>query len=168
MKFSSKRNPLHERILNLWAAKNTYPEIADVLEITEKTISNVLWRARKRNDVRAVRRGNMLPGTKFAVRPWTESEIKAIVEIKRKFPTLSHEQIGQKVGRTARAVRHKLNFLHEDGRKFNIHYEQKITVPDFVEELRDQRICAPARDLTGLLMNDPPVGFSALDRRVAA
>jgi hypothetical protein len=32
---------------------------------------------------------------------------------------------------------------------------------------RDVRSAAPARDLTGALMGDPPLGYSALDRRSA-
>ncbi|MDE2021198.1 MAG: hypothetical protein KGJ13_12755 [Patescibacteria group bacterium] len=33
---------------------------------------------------------------------------------------------------------------------------------------RSERVLAPHRDLSGMLMGDPPVGFSALERRVCS
>jgi hypothetical protein len=157
----------HEAILDLWAANKTYPQIADSLDVSEKAISNVLWRARKRNDVRAVRRGNTLSGMNFAGRPWTENDISAAKEIKRRFPKLSYEQIGAKIGRTGRAVQAKL-MVHDNGSKLDLSHEPKITVPEFVEELRDRMCSVAPRDLTAAMFGDPLPGFSALDRRVAA
>jgi hypothetical protein len=39
--------------------------------------------------------------------------------------------------------------------------------PTFVELRRDAYLSAPPRSLVGALMGDPPVGFSALDKRGA-
>jgi hypothetical protein len=40
-----------------------------------------------------------------------------------------------------------------------------VKAPVDVNAERDRRLAAPPRDLTGLMFGDPPLGFSALDRR---
>lgn len=166
-KTKAEINIIREQVLDLWAAGATSPEIQDRLPgVTEKSISNLLARARKKGGPRAVLRGNA-PGTNFAGRRWTDNEVRAALEIRKKFPKLSDDEIGAKLGRTGRSVQSKLILCDPDGKREYSH-EPKVVVPEFVEELRDRRYSVAPRDLTAAYFGDPLPGFSALDRRVAA
>lgn len=54
--------------------------------------------------------------------------------------------------------RAKTIFVHR------VNYTESRPGEDILAE-RDRRASAPARNLTGAICGDPPVGFSALDRR---
>ncbi len=55
---------------------------------------------------------------------------------------------------------------HNSGKRvYDPAWTDQIEVPQFVIEERERRILAEHRDVTAVLMNDPPVGFSALDRK---
>jgi hypothetical protein len=43
----------------------------------------------------------------------------------------------------------------------------RVVIPDEVFEERNRRLAAPHRDLTAVFAGDPPVGYSALERRRA-
>ena len=101
------------------------------------------------------------------VRPfWNEDETNKAQTMKRNGHTL--DEIGKALGRTANAVSRRLSY-------FNLSVATKkqphnltgysMSVPADVLESREVRLAAPQRDLTGHLFGDPPVGYSALERR---
>lgn len=100
---------------------------------------------------------------------WTKDESDLAARLRRE--GLSNGEIGQRLDRTAQSV-HRHLYTRE-------HPEQSIVsfrdldlscatisrpTPEMMED-RFQRQLMPPRDLTGILMGDPPVGLSALERR---
>lgn len=116
---------------------------------------------------------------------WTDADIATAKELFA--DGLTCRQIGERINRTAKAVRVKLKRLtwtpeqrYEFNRKERLRgkkYVARKTVsgvrdmvtvvrraPDDVLADREARYAAP-RDLTGAFFGDPPQGFSALERR---
>lgn len=73
---------------------------------------------------------------------------------------MSYADIATKLGRTPNAVKVQLNKvpIESVGR-----IVKPLLVPDGVVQDRDRRFTMPVRDLTALILGDPPVGLSALE-----
>jgi hypothetical protein len=118
---------------------------------------------------------------------WTAAELETLN--KMYLAGNSRQQIADALGSSLERVKHRLRWEMTDGgmrdqrrkrsyarrlqrnkdeRKANTPYACVSSGPrptsDLIE-LRDQRYAAPMRDLTALYMGDPPVGYSALERR---
>lgn len=74
---------------------------------------------------------------------------------------MTSEEAGLAVGRTARAVRNKMC----SPKATKVHSKSAVQPSSECLLERDRRRYASPRDLTAALMGDPPVGFSALERR---
>lgn len=66
---------------------------------------------------------------------------------------------------TASMVKCKLRYSERDVSLPDIDYRRQVPSPESLAD-RDRRIGARFRDLTAMIMGDPPIGFSALDRRL--
>lgn len=78
-------------------------------------------------------------------------------------------EIASQLKRSEAAVKSKFKYLQSE--KLRQEPEAEVTrtnVPKDVLAEQARRLSAMARDLTGSLLGDPPLGFSALDRRSAA
>lgn len=118
-------------------------------------------------------------------RPWKSDELKRAVEMRESGLLLS--EIASLIGRTEKAVRHKLGyatFTPEQlkqraarakeyralcglgGRVHSNGWDKVGTRPteDMLQE-RNARLALQPRDLTAAFFGDPPVGYSALERR---
>lgn len=126
-----------------------------------------------------------VPSTPAIPRPWTADEWQRAQKLKA--DGRDDEQIAETLGRTRKAVRAKFQKerLTPEQRLRRAEVDRKrrrremgprivggfglLRKPreDAIEAFRDRdtRLAAGHRDLTALICGDPPVGFSALDRR---
>lgn len=117
---------------------------------------------------------------------WSSSDVETLMQMKS--AGLSNEAIAERLGRTAKAVSAKLEYValspaqREERRQHlrerrlrknppqRLHENSQIveaTRPNLSQiSERMARYAAPHRDLAGMLFGDPPVGYSALERRV--
>jgi hypothetical protein len=120
-------------------------------------------------------------------RPWKSDELKRAVEMRESGLLLS--EIAVLIGRTEKAVRHKLGYatfspeqlkqraarakeyralcgLGGGNRVHSNGWDKVSTRPsdDLIKD-RDARQSLRPRDLTAAFFGDPPVGYSALERR---
>ena len=97
---------------------------------------------------------------------WTADEDDRLRELKE--AGLTWPMIGCEMNRTLRSVMGRwFRMTHKNaGRREVIVYagDQRIDVPNEVWEEREARLSAP-KTLTGSLMGDPPIGYSALHMR---
>jgi hypothetical protein len=118
---------------------------------------------------------------------WTDEELQLLN--KMYLAGDSRKMIAEALGSTLERVKHRLRWEMTNGdmreqrrkrsymrrlqrckdeRKAAVPYSCVSAgprpVPQMIDD-RDQRSAAPARDLTALYMGDPPVGYSALERR---
>ena len=117
---------------------------------------------------------------------WNEEDIALIQKLHAE--GMSYGAIGERINRSAKAVRVKLKRLsmtpeqiYEYNKKERLRGKKYIAratiagvrenvrpenaIPTDVLTDREARLAAP-RDLTGTFFGDPPKGFSALERRV--
>ncbi|MDQ2084684.1 hypothetical protein RA307_31270 [Xanthobacteraceae bacterium Astr-EGSB] len=100
---------------------------------------------------------------------WTDDEL---VDLRRMQTTLGYTiaEMAEETGRAAASIRARLKAglpnLGPAGRPAGNQdlYDRPRSVPAATLAERAARQLAPARDLTGLVLGDPPVGYSALDR----
>lgn len=90
---------------------------------------------------------------------WTEKQKAKLAEMYD--AGMSVEDISYEVGKTPAAVRCKIERLRYDRRAVPPIRQISTQVLD----QQHHRLNAIPRDLTGLLLGDPPVGYSALERR---
>jgi hypothetical protein len=99
-------------------------------------------------------------------RPWTEHEIW---RAKRwKATGYSCQEIDRMLGRTVGSTNHKLH--HADMAPVGEHHAPTVigamrATPEVLAERERRREALDRRDLTGQFCGDPPIGYSALDRR---
>jgi hypothetical protein len=118
---------------------------------------------------------------------WTPSEIERLLALKAE--GLTPEQIGKRLNRTSKSVKTRLAYMKltpaqraarleydRNRRNFQNKAVSKVAGVEFearksarpeqdVIVERDRRHSAPMRDLTAAFFGDPPVGYSALERR---
>jgi transposase-like protein len=95
---------------------------------------------------------------------WTPESIALLQQ--RLADGVSVTAIAKELGRERTIVRAKIDYLQnfDRGRPGAGNVKAPVISPSQWEE-RDRRLAAPPRDLTGAMLGDPPVGFSALERR---
>jgi hypothetical protein len=96
-----------------------------------------------------------------AARKWTEAEEKRLFELRAEGKYW--REIGAILGRHPNGCESKHKYALMKAGFYRDPPAEKA--PPHVLREREQRVLAPARDLTGALMGDPPAGFSALDGR---
>lgn len=93
--------------------------------------------------------------------PWTDAEVTALIDLINE--GLTFVAAGARLGRGAVAVRRKwLSLTIERVGSIEAH---AVVVPEECLADRDRRNAAPQRTLIGGVVGDPPLGYSALDRR---
>ncbi len=104
------------------------------------------------------------------VRKWTDEEHQRALDMRAK--GMSDTEIGSVLGRSRVAVNNRLsgNRPYWNDRKqrpswFKKRLKVNIDVPPEVLADRDHRSYLVPRDLTAAVMGDPPIGYSALERR---
>ncbi len=118
--------------------------------------------------------------------PYSEEETARLMEMWRG-SLLTQKEIAAVLGRTLRSVRHRIEYVtmtperrEEVKERVNASRRERDktasplpgadrvaarpTIPPEVIDDRNRRLMA-ARDLTAMLMGDPPQGYSALGRR---
>jgi len=118
-------------------------------------------------------------------RKWTDEEVEQLKSLLE--TNLTDSEIADRLGRTLKAVRMKLDYIRRtpiqrdmDRKRCRTYYRRlrpiKAHIHDNAQVIessrpdeetlaeRDRRYATPFRDLTGLLLGDPPVGYSAMDR----
>jgi hypothetical protein len=103
-------------------------------------------------------------------RPWTDAEWETAQAMRSGTPRATHRQIADALCRTEQAVHARFSRPETNNHK-RAHLDRiqdDPTPPSEALQERQARLAAHKRDLTGVLMGDPPRGFSEYDRRVAA
>lgn len=102
-----------------------------------------------------------------AVKSWTPQETELAKSLIEQGAT--NEMFLSLMGRTRRCAESRLRRVQDSFGHIMAsgHYagDGNIKVPPEVWEDRNRRLMAQPRDLSGALFNDPPIGFSALERR---
>lgn len=97
-------------------------------------------------------------------RRWTEAEVAILLA--RVSAGVKHQAIGAELRRGVESISKKLHTLREPYRVIGTAgLVPKPVVSEQVLVERDQRYAAPHRSLTAAFFGDPPLGYSALDRR---
>lgn len=122
----------------------------------------------------------------MTIKRWTEQEVARVQEMRRN--KIAYEVIAHALGRSTKSIKTQLSYakMTPDQRERRAQYERdrragqnktlakeagikfeahKSVVPAAVISERNRRIDAPFRDLTAAIFGDPPVGYSALERR---
>jgi hypothetical protein len=102
-------------------------------------------------------------------RPWTDAEWETAQDMRKATPRATHRQIADALCRTEQAVHARFSRPETNNHK-RAHLDRiqdDPTPPSEALQERQARLAAHKRDLTGVLMGDPPQGFSEYDRRVA-
>jgi hypothetical protein len=98
---------------------------------------------------------------------WTDDELAKLKTMLNEGMSLRVASI--KLGRGPQAAKKKLLEGRPNRRRVTdpsgVGYVSAMRAPEIVVERRRQYLAAPHRSLTAALMGDPPVGFSALDKR---
>jgi hypothetical protein len=92
---------------------------------------------------------------------WSMKELQQALRMKRRGATCA--DIGVALGRSTAAVEAKLKYCGTTRVKISITH--LIEGPTSGVEEQIKRNAAHHRDLTGAICGDPPVGYSALDRK---
>jgi hypothetical protein len=96
-------------------------------------------------------------------RPWGHWSAEDLLLLRtRRREGVSFRKIAKEIGRKRDAVASK---WHEISGEPDT--KPAVRPPSLAMVERDRRLAADCRDLTAALMGDPPVGYSALDRRSA-
>lgn len=105
---------------------------------------------------------------------WTPDEIKTFNRMTKM--GYAPDEIAKRLGRTKKAITARLEKIRNGERRgaIQIASTRSYRAGDKTHEpprdiliARDEYVTAPRRDLTGILQGDPPIGFSALDRKIA-
>ncbi len=114
-----------------------------------------------------------MPKIKF-----TEEQIEAMRELRDRYH-LSWDEIGRRFGVSHSTAQSAVNpefakrrQAYEQARNRKSWREAEITisavsVPDYVAKKREELLNAPYRSPASVLLGEPPIGFSALDRKLA-
>lgn len=93
-------------------------------------------------------------------KPWTAQEVELAEQLiaagadEATCPNL--------LGRTKQACRDRMRRVSSAvGHEVSV----KLNIPPEVWDERNRRLMAAPRDLTGAMFNDPPIGFSMLEKR---
>jgi hypothetical protein len=92
---------------------------------------------------------------------WSMKELQQALRMKRRGTTCA--DIGVALGRSTATVQAKLKYRGKTRVKISITH--LIEGPTSTLEEQIKRNAAHHRDLTGSICGDPPVGYSALDRK---
>src|SRR4051812_4610994 len=101
-------------------------------------------------------------GAPMTGRPWTDAEVAALVDLINQ--GLTFVAAARRLGRGPVGTRRKWLSLSME-RIGSIEADRVGVAPECIEE-GARRSAAPQRTLIGAWVGDPPVGYSALDRRV--
>lgn len=140
------------RMVEMAKAGFSCPEIGRALSVPRTTVRTLL-----------IPRGVSF-NKPLEVRQWTEHELSRAVKMRAE--GLTFKEVGSALGRSADAVRNKMNEtgLHESEQPKTHLVDIKPSPEMFAA--RDRKYEAEARrDLSAILMGDPPAGFSALDAK---
>jgi hypothetical protein len=99
---------------------------------------------------------------------WPAEEIAELLRLRLQ-EGRDWSEISIRLGRSESAVKSKFKYVqHDRAAKEPAVPFVREPVPDSVLAEQARRLVAPFRDLAGAVFGDPPVGCSALDRRVRA
>lgn len=142
-----------EKIRTMVARGIPYSAIADTLGCSKGQVGRVVHPQPKKG-----------PGRDGIA--WTEEECARAVAMRNQ--GMSIGKIADRLGRSFGSAQSQLMYRHEDGTRVATHNPGPApSIPESVLADRDRRMAMYPRDLTAALMGDPPVGYSALERRVA-
>jgi hypothetical protein len=107
------------------------------------------------------------PGVSLKRVAWTEEDKALLVDLKEKFG-LGWSEIAVRLGRPSGTCYTKYQYLkHVAAPKGpRVQTSNGMMIPREVFDERDRRQAAPLT-VTGFVLGDPPIGFSALDRKMA-
>lgn len=98
--------------------------------------------------------------------PWSDEDVARARAMYREGKRMA--EIGAALGRSPGAVSHKLHAPSSPVGRHELGLvtwgDSKRDIPASVLIERERRVNAP-RTLAGIILGDPPIGFSALDRR---
>lgn len=97
---------------------------------------------------------------------WSSEDEKILMGLLAQNKT--NKQISEAMGRSRKEVYSKVEYITRMGKK-KVHtvLTPRVSVPDHVLADADRRANAP-RTISAFVLGDPPMGFSALDKRVFA
>jgi hypothetical protein len=95
---------------------------------------------------------------------WTKYEIEHLMNL-RETQRKKWEDIAVIMGRSRTAVQAKWTYVTNGYSREPRHVMSISVAPTAQEVERRARLMAPPRDLSGFFFGDPPLGYSALDRR---
>lgn len=107
-------------------------------------------------------------------RSWSSDDESQLCFLSRK--GITNEDLAARFGRTIYGIKSRLRLLRMSPAERASREHQKVAhrlheqpdrpvIPQCVIDDRDHRSMLPPRDLTAALLGDPPVGYSALERR---
>lgn len=100
--------------------------------------------------------------------PWTTEEVDRLFHLRLRLGW-DWSAVALDLGRTESGVKSKFKaVVFARSTATAIRVADRDPIPDSVLNEQARRLCAVARDLTGLVMGDPPRGFSELDKRSVA
>jgi hypothetical protein len=96
------------------------------------------------------------------MRAWTADETATLQRMLGAGATW--RQVATELGRSMQSIKGKIETVYKQsaGSAGDV---RRIHVPETALVERDRYLAAPPRDLTGFMLGDPPVGFSALERK---
>jgi hypothetical protein len=99
--------------------------------------------------------------------PWTADEVERLFQLRTQLGW-DWAAIAVELGRTESGVKSKFKaVVHQRACTTPSLPGEREPIPEHVLAEQAKRLVARARDLAGAVFGDPPVGFSALDRRSA-
>lgn len=99
--------------------------------------------------------------------PWPDAEVERLFRL-RLIEGWDWDAIARELGRTPSGVKSKFKYQQHNQATRAPSVPGRESVPEGVLKEQARRVVACARDLAGAVFGDPPVGFSALDKRRAA
>ena len=84
---------------------------------------------------------------------------------------VDRKTIAERLGRTYKAVCAHIVAMDEKNRVYTLRTRMPqatdVAPPSDILRARDAYVMAPKRNLSGALLGDPPIGYSALDHKIA-
>jgi len=106
------------------------------------------------------------PGESLKRVSWTKEDIALLVNLKEN-ARLGWSEIAIRLGRPSGTCYSKYQYLRHVGKTGpRIQASNGMMIPKEVFDDRDRRQSAPIT-VTGFVLGDPPIGYSALDRKMA-
>lgn len=156
------RGKLFDPILDSWKAGKTESEIGRSMNPPMEgfAIRRIIQRARSMEDPRAVRR-------KRRGIQWERKDFEELRRLEQD-PSLSPAEIAAILGRSEESVQRKLRYIRAEDKVAVKGMRILSNLPGSVAEEWERKLRAVPRDLTGSILKDPPIGYSALECRSTA